>query len=287
MRRSVAAGVHPPPLLPILATMQGAVQTMSAMNRARRLLLRVALAPAAGALAGVAPAQAESTPSLAFFGGSGAQVQGSGKVIDAARELASFNRLIIQGPIDVRVQAGDADRVSVHADDNIAPLIETTVQGGALLVGLRPGASFRTRSRVYVKVQAREMQGIVLRGSSEVRADRIATDVFEATIQGAGDIRIEAVQANAVAVSIAGSGDFRAAGTASSVGVVIDGAGDVYADKLQAKRVAVRIRGSGDARVHASDELKVVIDGSGDVRYRGEPTISRQISGSGAVRPIR
>jgi hypothetical protein len=89
-----------------------------------------------------------------------------------------------------------------------------------------------------------------------------------------------------VAVSIAGSGDFRAAGTATTVGVVIDGAGDVYCDKLQARNVAVRIRGSGDARVAASDELKVDIDGSGDVRYRGAPKITRQISGAGSVKPL-
>jgi hypothetical protein len=214
------------------------------------------------------------------------QIKGSGKVVADERNLAGFNRLVVQAPIDVRLQAGDADRVVVHADDNIAPLIETSVKGGALVIGLRANTAYRTQTRVQVKVQAREMHGVLLRGSGELRADRIATDVFEATIHGAGDIRIDSVQANAVAVSIAGSGDFRAAGTATTVGVVIDGAGDVYCDKLQARNVAVRIRGSGDARVAASDELKVDIDGSGDVRYRGAPKITRQISGAGSVKPL-
>ncbi len=254
---------------------------MAPTNPLRRTLL------IGGTALPLAAAAAAPNIQIARFGGSGKQVTGSGKVIDDVRSVAGFNRLVVQGPVDVRLQIGDAFRVVVHADDNIAPLIETTTQGEALVVGLRPGASYRTQTRIHVKVQAPEMQAIVLRGSSEVRAERISTEVFEATIQGAGDIRIESVQANAVAVSIAGSGEFRAAGTATSVGVVIDGAGDVYCDKLQARQVAVRIRGSGDARVHASDELKVVIDGSGDVRYRGTPKITRQISGSGSVEPIK
>ncbi len=252
----------------------------------RTVLLAAALLPAATARAAMS-AEPATCGLLAFFGGPDGQIKGSGKVVDDLRSVAGFSRLIVQGPVDVQLQTAESERVVVSADDNITPLIETTVQGGSLLVGLRPGSSFRTQSRVVVKVQAREMHGVVLRGSGDVRAGRITTDVFEVTIQGGGDIRIDSVQANAVAVSIAGNGDFRAQGSATSLGVVIDGAGDVYCDKLQARQVAVRIRGSGDARVAASDELKVVIDGSGDVRYRGTPKVTKSITGSGSVREIR
>jgi hypothetical protein len=247
------------------------------------VLLAAVLLPAA---AHAAAADQADCSLLALFDGPSAQIKGSGRVVEDVRDVAGFNRLVVQAPIDVRLQMADTDRVVVHADDNIAPLIETILQGGALVIGLRPDTSYRTQTRVRVKVQAREMLGVLMRGSGELRTDRIVTDVFEATVQGAGDIRIDSVQANAVAVSIAGSGDFRAAGTATSFGVVIDGAGDVYCDKLQAQQVAVRIRGSGDARVHAGAELKVDIDGSGDVRYRGAPKITKSISGSGSVEPL-
>jgi len=253
----------------------------------RTALLAAAFLPAAAVACAAKAAEPLGIVRLALFEDTDNQIEGSGRVIDDARDLAGFSRLIVQAPIDVRVSAADADQIVVHADDNVAPLIETTVQGGALIISLRPGASYRTQTHVRVKVQARELQGVLLRGSGEVRADRIATDVFEATIQGSGDVRIESVQANAVAVSIAGNGDFRAEGATSSLGLVIDGAGDAYCDKLQARQVAVRIRGSGDARVHASDELKVDIDGSGDVRYRGTPKITKSIRGSGSVEPLR
>ncbi len=248
----------------------------------RMLLLACALSPLA-----ISRAAEASGTSIALFGNSSGRVEGSGRVVDDERSLAGFSRVIVNGPIDVRVRAADEDRVSVHADDNIAPLIEASVVGGALVLGVRAGASYRTRSRVEVRVQARRLEGVVLRGSGDLRVDRVDADVFEATLQGSGDIVVESLRATAVAVSLAGNGDVRVKGTASSVGVVIDGSGDVHCADLPAAQVAVRIRGSGDVRVHATEELKVDVDGSGDVHYRGAPKITKSIRGSGSVRPLR
>lgn len=255
-------------------------------RRRRNLCLAVALLPAGPAGAN-APGMVLPGGLLSVFGASSGRIEGSGKVVDEERGLAGFSRLIVQAPVDVRLRAAAADRVVVHADDNIAPLIDTVLQGGALVIGLRTGASYRTHTRVQVRVEARKVDAVLLRGSGEVRADRIEAEVFEATVQGSGDIAIDSLQAGAVAVSIAGNGDVRLAGKALTLGAVIEGSGDLHGEKLQAQKVAVRIRGSGDARVHASDELQVEIDGSGDVRYRGSPKITRQVRGSGSVEPIR
>jgi hypothetical protein len=251
--------------------------------KARRVLLL------AGALSSTAPALADEQAStlLALFGSSSGRIEGSGKVIDDVREITGFSRVILQGPLDVRVKAADADGVIVHADDNIAPLIETHVLGGTLVIGVRAGSSYRTQTKVQVRVQARKLQGVVLRGSGDVRVDRVDAEVFEVTLQGSGDIVVDSLRASAVAVSIAGKGDVRIKGTAGSLGVVLDGSGDVWCADLPAKQVAVRIRGKGDVRVHATDELKVDVDGSGDVHYRGTPKITKSIRGSGSVKPLR
>jgi hypothetical protein len=219
-------------------------------------------------------------------GADGVRIEGSGKIVEDERRLTGFSRLIVQGPLDVTVRKGESEKVVVRAEANITPLIETVVQGDTLNIGLRPGASFRTRSRLQVRVQARRMQGVILRGSGDVRIDRGEAEVFEATLQGSGDLTIDSLRAGALALSMAGNGDFRASGTADSVGVVLDGSGDVYCGNLVAARVAVRIIGKGDVRVHATDELKVDIDGSGDVHYRGAPKISESVRGSGSVKRL-
>ena len=247
--------------------------------RARRALL---LAGALATLVVVVP------PGRAQPAQGGGRVQGSGKVIDDERSVPAFSRVVVNGPLDVRIAPADAHGVVVRADDNIAPLVETVVSGDDLVVGQRPGASYRTRTRVVVRVRAAPaLRGVVLRGSGDIRAVRIDGEVFEMTLQGSGDIAIDDLQARTVAVSLAGNGDVRAKGTVDSLGVVIDGSGDVHFADLVARTVAVSIRGSGDARVHATEELQVSIAGSGDVRYRGEPKITRTVRGAGEVRPLR
>lgn len=254
----------------------------SLIRRRRALLL-------AGALSPLAPVQAgePAASTIALFGSSGKRIEGSGRVVDEPRSATGFSRLIVQGPIGVTVKAADADGVVVHADDNIAPLIETTLLGSTLVIGVRSGVTFRTSTEPKVRLQARQLDGVVLRGSADIRVDRVDADVFEATLQGSGDIVVDSLRAGAVAISVAGNGDVRIKGTAASVGVVVDGSGDVYCADLPAQRVAVRIRGSGDVRVHAIDELKVEVDGSGDVHYRGAPKISKSIRGSGSVTALR
>jgi hypothetical protein len=248
----------------------------------------IATATAAAALsllmAGAGPVAAQ----LIVIGGTNSgRVEGSGRVVEDARSVAAFSGLVVDGPIDVRLRAAAADRVIVHADDNIAPLIETRVTDGKLVVGLAPKASYRTRSATYVVVEFRELSSLQLRGSGDVRADRIRAPIFEATLRGSGDVQIDTLETEALALSISGSGDFSARGHAAKVGVVVVGSGDVSVDKLESREVAVRIRGSGDVRVHATDTLQVDIAGSGDVRYRGEPRLSKKIAGTGELLPLR
>ena len=249
------------------------------------------LAVTAGLLAGLLalsaiPVEASAQSTWSFDGG-GARVEGSGNVVQESRALPAFTGIVLSGPVDVRLKAGTADRVVVHADDNIAPLIETRVEDGKLVVGVKAGTSFRTRTRLYAEVTFRELSSLLIRGSGDVRADRVSSPIFETTIRGSGDVVIDALESDAVALSISGSGDFTVGGRAARLGVVIVGSGDVRADRLEAREVAVRIRGSGDARVHAIESLQVDIAGSGDVRYRGDPVVTKKVAGSGDVSPLR
>ncbi len=249
----------------------------------RRLLVLRAVVPAIvlGLLA-AAPARA-----ITIQIGDGKRIDGSGNVVEETRAVAGFKALTIAGPIDVLLKAADADRVVVRGDDNIVPLILTNLEGERLVVGLQPNTSIHTRTKLQVTVEFKQMNGILIRGSGDVRGDLIKTQIFETIVRGSGNVVIDRLDADAVALSINGSGDFTAGGRAASVGINVNGSGDVRTENLEARQVAVRIRGSGDVRVHAVEALTVDIAGSGDVRYRGSPTLSVKKAGSGDVRALK
>ena len=56
-------------------------------------------------------------------GNGGAMVHGSGKQVDVARKVTAFSALRLDSSLDVHAHAGTSPSVTVHADDNIEPLV--------------------------------------------------------------------------------------------------------------------------------------------------------------------
>jgi hypothetical protein len=172
----------------------------------------------------------------------------------------------VPGRVDL-VQAG-TESVSVTADDNVLPLIETVVEDGVLRIRFRgpDSRNVRIRTPIRIAVKARTVESIAVGGSG---------DVFASSLSGP-----------ALRVSVAGSGNVSLAGKAESLEARISGSGDVKAKGLDAARATVSISGSGDAVVVARSALRVQIAGSGDVAYYGDPALQKSVAGSGSVRRL-
>ena len=221
--------------------------------------------------------------------GSGDRVKGSGRIVEDRRPLSGFVAVHLNGPVDVELKASNRDGVTVRADDNIAPLIETRVSGGdrpALEIGVAEGRSFRASRSPVVVVEFRAISELVMRGSGTVRADRIAAEDFALSMTGSGDARINDLQAARFAAVLAGSGDLAVSGRADEQAYRLSGSGDVSAGRLEGRSVQVSISGSGDAVVRASETLDATIAGSGEVGYRGSPRVTQRIRGSGKVHKL-
>ncbi len=243
--------------------------------------LAVTAAAVLAAFALPLPAQAIT---INVFSGDANTVSGSGKEVNVARNVAAFSRLRLDSSVDVHAHPGATAAVSVHADDNIEPLIETAVDGDTLVVRMKKGASYRTHHNVVVDVTFTTLTGAQQRGSGDLHIDRITGPRFESSIAGSGDLQIDNAQLGAFALSIAGSGDVVISGTADEARFGVAGSGDINARNLVAKKVAVSISGSGDAHVNATEAIDAKVAGSGDVTYAGHPRdVSRRVSGSGSI----
>lgn len=192
-------------------------------------------------------------------------VQGSGVTASEVREVADFTQVQLTGSFEVEVEVGPTTSVRVEADDNIVPLIATTVVGSTLKITARNG--FSTDQPVRVQVQAPQLLGVDQSGSGSVRAGGIVADRFVVKLQGSGAIRL--------------------AGRADELVAMIDGSGALAAVDLVTTSATVDLAGSGSAEVQARERLVVAIAGSGAVRYAGDPKdITRDIHGSGVISPL-
>jgi hypothetical protein len=191
-------------------------------------------------------------------------IHGSGNAKTESRAVGSFSKIEISGSPDVEVAVGPAASVAVTADDNILPIIETSVEGDTLKIGSKH--SYNTRVGVKVKITAPALDGV--------------------SVTGSGDIRVTGLKAGDMDAGVTGSGDVTLSGEIEQLRAHITGSGSLQAGELGAKGVRVTVTGSGDATVRAREELDARVTGSGDVRYSGNPTqVQKHVTGSGNIAP--
>ena len=189
-------------------------------------------------------------------------VRGSGEIATEVREVIGFSEVHLEGSVEVIVDVGKSESLTIAADDNLLELIATSVSGSRLVIEF--DEPLRPSETIVYRIGVIEFDGVAIAGSADVVAPNLACGTFS--------------------VSVAGSGSFDLGGTCDALDVSIAGSGDVDAGDLAVARADVSIAGSGDVLVNATDALDVSIAGSGDVEYLGDPAVKIDISGSGDVR---
>ena len=240
----------------------------------RSLLLLVA----SSAVAGATLAHAD------WF--SGPTIRGSGVVQSETRDVGTFTGVALAISALVEVRNGAKDTVSVDADDNILPLIETVVENGTLQIRFKDKVSSIRAKAIRIAVTARTIDKLLVSGAGDIRADALKSAAFAARISGSGDIRIVKLDSSSLQASISGSGDLTVGGQVDSLQASIAGSGNLKSGNLEAKRATVKIAGSGYAKLWARETLAVSIAGSGDVDYYGDPAVTQSTAGSGSLKRL-
>jgi hypothetical protein len=209
-------------------------------------------------------------------------VRGNGTVRLESRDVPSFTGIENQGSGLVRFSQGSTRQVTVEADTNILPAIETEVRNGILVLRTRPGTSINP-TRLVFRITAPDLHVVGIQGSGDFRMETpLDANRLEIEIEGSGSVEGE-INVDAVAASIDGSGGVSLNGVTRAAQFEIDGSGDVEAADLSSIDARVVIRGSGSVTLQATGTLDVGISGSGSVHYRGGAKVTVRDSGSGRV----
>jgi len=246
-------------------------------------LRRIAVAVSIIACA-IPATQAVASP-LDWIGGE--RVQGSGVIKKQTRQLGAFTGVSMSVPAKMELRIGTAEGITIEADDNVLPHIETVIENGVLKVRpVKRNSSFTTRT-LKVVVTAREINHLSLGGAGTIDADQMKGRQLQVDLGGSGVINVKSMEGDALAISLGGSGNLNVGGGAVvTVSASIGGSGDVDLGKVKVRDATVSVGGSGKATIWASDTLSATIAGPGDVKYYGDPKVSRTVLGPGGVKRL-
>lgn len=245
------------------------------MSFARRLLL---ICTATAFLLGAGSAAAET------------DVKGSGTSMTQRRDIGTFTGVALSAPFAVVLRAASREAIEIVGDDNIVPLVKTTLRGsgarGTLQIELPKDIRVEAHVPVVVTIDYVRVEVLAIGGAGSISGNALKSAKLDASIGGSGTMRLAQLDVGELAVSMGGSGVFAADGKARSVAISVAGSGRCDTERLVAADVNVSIAGSGDARVRADASLRASIAGSGDVYYSGAATPQASIVGSGRVKKI-
>lgn len=189
-------------------------------------------------------------------------VEGSGKLETRAFDLKDFDRIELEGAMDIDVSFGGDQSVEVTLDDNLFDVLELDVRGRTLTIGWDRSCDPDGDTRM--KVVMKKLQAIRIEGAGDIEVHDLKGSAFEYTLHGAGDMDID--------------------GEVDEFEISLNGAGDVDAEDLKARHVKARLNGVGDIEVTATGSIDAAVNGVGEIDYWGRPEKERtRVGGMGEI----
>jgi hypothetical protein len=212
--------------------------------------------------------------------------RGSGNVVSEEREVSGFTGIALVSSGDVVITQGAQESLTIEAEDNLLPLLETTVENGLLVLGVKDGETIQPTKDIRYFITVTNLDRLEISGAGDMSSSDLTLDALSVDISGTGDVSIANLTLDTLSITVSGAGDVDLSGTANSSSITVSGSGDYQACDLQSGTVGLEISGQGDAVVSATGTLTVDVSGMGDVAYVGTPEVSQDVSGMGDVTQI-
>lgn len=216
--------------------------------------------------------------------GNGKTIKGNGNVVTKTRTTSNYDGVGIGGNFDVILVQGKEGKITIEAEENIIPYIETEVKGNTLQVNYEKNINIRSTKRITITINYSDIDKVSLGGSGNVSNEGvIKSNDFKVSLGGSGNITLN-VDAKEIASSIGGSGNIKLKGNTNEFTCSIAGSGSIKAYDLNTDTLSANIAGSGSINSTVKNKIKAKVVGSGSIYYKGNPThVDSKSVGSGDI----
>jgi hypothetical protein len=191
----------------------------------------------------------------------------------------SFTKVKVSSGLDLYLEQGSKNTVTVEADENLQDIIITEVKDGVLKIYTEKNI-WRAKSRkVYVTIKT--LEAITATSGADVYATKTITsnDLKVSSTSGA-DIRIDVDAENVETSSNSGS-DIEITGIATNHKTSASSGASIDAYNLKSKNVTANVSSGADINVFASESINARASSGGDIDFKGRPAEVKKKSNSG------
>lgn len=194
------------------------------------------------------------------FGG----VKGSGDAASEKRDVTGFKGIDVSSSFQVEITAQKDFNVTVEADDNILPLIETEVRGGVLRIECSRRVSPKTPMKIII----------------------FAPDIDNIETSGAANVIVNSIKNSGLNIDSSGASKILVTGETTKLVVDVSGATKIDAEGLVSENAVIDTSGASHVSVNVLNSLRTDASGASKITYSGSPReLNTKKSGAASVSP--
>ena len=191
-------------------------------------------------------------------------LRGSGISKTESREVSGFSSISSKSIGRVMIQQTGKESLTISADDNILPLLESRVVDNILYLTIAKDTHMNPTKPIEFVVEVKSLENL--------------------KIDGVGSIEAKDIQGEKLSVSLDGVGSMTIAGNVDVLNLSLSGVGSFNGEEFRTKQATVRHDGVGSAVVNVSEQLDATLSGVGSVEYIGSPQVRESKKGLGSVK---
>jgi hypothetical protein len=167
-----------------------------------KVLPRVATSVAIGAMIACASFSSSTHAETRFFGIGLKTTVGSGKLATESRNVASFDRIELRDGLQATLRQGSAPALSITADDNIVPFVETKSNGNTLIVGIKSNSNLRTKSPIAVAVTYTKLERLLVQDGVRADVDTLTAPAVFVKVSDGASLELKGIAAAEAEVTV-------------------------------------------------------------------------------------
>ena len=192
------------------------------------------------------------------------QTIGSGVAKSEDRSISEVTKIHLNSVGTLVLKQSDKESLTVKGDDNIVPLMRSSVANGTLTLGLADNSSVQPKTAMEYVVEVKAITSL--------------------QITGAAIAKVSALDGKTLVVNLTGACQATLQGKIDSLQLNATGASSCDAAELSCKSVTVKVTGASNVTVYAESTLDATATGACTVKYLGDPKVTKNIAGTSSIK---
>jgi hypothetical protein len=223
-------------------------------------------------------------------------VEDTGHLKTITQKKLDLQHVKISGPFQVVIKPGEANSVSVSADEAVLKQVVMEPGTFGFHVKFKSNRAFVSNTPARVEITSNAVQRLTLNGgrlSLDAQGLKQKMLVFEAggdvsgvfsgeveqfvvSAGGRGKFKLQDLQSDGITLSLTGGTEVVASGKVKKLIIAGTGAPTIDTTRLIAQDVNVVVRGATNVRAYAEETLSMVARGASNIKYLGHPKILKE-----------